>query len=281
MNRFLMISMAGMAALSINAATLAVNGSYALTQDGAYHPVLCADGSKVLYSSMDYQGLKMLDFNRNEVVVISEASGAGFAPQFASDGEQVMYRCEGNMGKLRAKNVMSYDIVTDKTEELAPMSRKEISLSAYVDAALPQVRSDYREIVVTVNGKEQRLNPVADAYSYFGVKLSPDAKRILFVEAQKGIFVCNLDGSGLVAIGKGSYPSWLGNDFVLSTRCTDDGDHVTSSFIVATEVATGKVTEITAQDSMTEDATGSIEAGKVVCNDENGRLIVTKISVTE
>lgn len=276
-----MISMAGMAALGINAATLAVNGSYALTQSGAYHPVISIDGSRVLYSTEDYQGLKMLDFQKNEVVAISESAGAGFAPQFAADGEQVMYRCEGNMGRLRAKNVMSYDVVADKSRGVAPMSRNEVSLSSYTDATLPQVRSDYREIVVSIAGKESRISPVADAYSYMGVKLSPDAKRILFVEALKGVFVCNLDGTGLVSLGKGSYPSWLGNDFVLSTRSTDDGDHVTSSYIVATEVATGKVTEITAQDSMTEEASGSIEAGKIVCNDVNGRLIVTEISVTE
>lgn len=276
-----MMGAAALASMAVNAASLTVAGSYTLVNDGAYHTVISADGTKVLYSSEDYTGLSMIDFGNREVVVISEERGAGFAPQFASDGETVYYRCEGTIGRLRAKNVMAYDVCADRTAEVAPMTRDEKCLDAYMDGCMVSARSDYREIVVTEGSDEHRLNPIDGAHSYMWVRLSPDRKRLLFVEPFKGAFVCNLDGSGLVSLGKGAFPAWLGNEFVLLTRCRDNGEIITQSNVVAVEVSTGKVSEITPPDSMTEEASGSIAAGKIVCSGIDGRMVVVEISVTE
>lgn len=281
MKKILSISMAYMAALSMGAATLTVGESYVKVSSGAFHPVISADGSKVLYCAEDYQGLNILNLKSSEAVQISEAAGAGFAPIFSNDGQSVIYKEEGSIGKLRANSVMAYSIADEENSQIAPMGRQNYDLTKYASERNVSAKSDYRNIVVNVNGVEKRIDPVADSYSYMGVKVSPDGKRISFIESHNGIFVCDIDGTNLIHVGKGSYQSWLGNEYILSTQCTDDGEHVTSSYIVATEIATGKVTEITPKDSMTEEASGSVEAGKIVCNDVNGRLIVTEISITE
>ena len=281
MKQTMIIGVAAFMALAVNAATVEVIGSYTLVNGNAYHPVISADGSKVIFSPEDYSGLNLIDFNRREVVEISKERGSGFAAQFSPDGEAVLYRCEGNIGRLRAKNVMSYDVSTDKTTEIAPMNREEKSLDAYLEGNRVNVHSDYREIVVTIDGVTSRINPVEGAQSYIWVKLSPDKKRVLFVEPFKGAFVCNIDGKELKSLGKGTFPSWLGNEFVLLTLSEDNGDVITRSQVVAVEVSTGKVTEITSADSMTEEATGSIAAGKIVCSGAGGKLIVAEIKITE
>ena len=62
MRKMIMMGAAALASMAVNAASLTVAGSYTLVNDGAYHTVISADGTKVLYSSEDYTGLSMIDF---------------------------------------------------------------------------------------------------------------------------------------------------------------------------------------------------------------------------
>ena len=277
MKKLTSILAAAAIAAPVWAASLGVGGSSVIAPSGACHPVMSTDGGKVLYSTGDYHGLWIANLATGETAQISDAVASGFAPRFTADGSGVVYRTESRVDFLRMKNVMSYDIATAGNTELAPMSRATANLASYAAPQLTQARGNYREIVVTANGIERRISPIEGAYSYLWVSLSPNAQRILFVEAHTGMHICNLDGSGLISLGRGSYPSWLSDEWVLFTSSTHDGEHITASQIMAVEVATGNVSEITAADSMTEEASGSIDAGKIAVSDTDGQLTLIDI----
>lgn len=48
----------------------------------AYHPVISSDGSKILFTSDDYLGLKLLNLKNGNITGISEEIGSGDSPVF-------------------------------------------------------------------------------------------------------------------------------------------------------------------------------------------------------
>ena len=279
MKKPLILAAAAACAMSMGAATLCVGSPVEAASADACHPVLSADGQSLLYTSADYTGLWLLDLSTGETTQISDYSGAGFAPRFDGDGEVVLFRNEEKVDKLRARDVMSYDIASGQARQLAPMSRQSVNLADFAQDERVTARSDYREIVVTSAGAETRISPVDNVYSYLWVSVSPNQQKLLFVEAHSGMCVCNLDGSALQRLGQGSYPTWLSDEWALFTRSSHDGHTITSSQIMAVEIATGLTVEITPADSMAEDASGSLEAGKIAYSTPDGSLWVVEISL--
>ena len=52
----------------------------------------------------------------------------------------------------------------------------------------------------------------------------------------KEIFLCNIDGSGLVSLGKLQAPKWMSNDMVVGMKTTDNGEVYTSGSIVVADL---------------------------------------------
>lgn len=295
----LIIPIALIAAFSqIQGATLKLGKCYNLTEKGVYHPVMSVDGTRLLYTSSDYKGLNLYDLVTRSVTRVSDAEGAGFNPVFSGDGMKVYYRCRAIDHQLAVRNIESYDVGTAQNKEIQPMSRDEVELvqepkDVAVKSGVKMVKgtrmnlmpyafpADKAIIVSTGGGIEQKITPIMDARSYLWVSMSGDAKRLLFKVPTKGIFVSNIDGSGLKRIADGSYPVWMGNDYVIFTRSTNDGYHVLTSQLIAINVSTGEETELTTPESMAEEASVSMENGKIVYSDINGNARIIEYEIGE
>ena len=286
--------------LSANAVKLTVKNSQIIDIGEAYHPLLSDNGEKLLYTSDNYRGLHVLDMGSMNSNEISSSEGAGYSPVINFDGSKVYYRNMQLDGRLRKKNVMMYDCIKGGSVEVLPMGRSDVKLmqTAGEIAVLNDDKimgddesgsktsvyaySMHDRIVVQTGNVLKELNPLPSGSRYLWVKLSPDHKKILFVEPFEGVFVCDIDGTNAKRIAEdGSSPSWYGNNVVLFTRSQDDGYHVTASQIMAVDVNTGEESQLTTPESMAEDASGSITSGKIVYSNANGTLRLLEINVVE
>ena len=94
--------------------------------------------------------------------------------------------------------------------------------------------SEDLNLVVYKNGVRTVLNHCAGKVEndqYFWVSLSPDKSRILFF-CNTNAYICNLDGSNLVKVGRVKSPQWRGNDHVVGMNDEHDGYFITKSDII-------------------------------------------------
>ncbi|MDE6396532.1 MAG: hypothetical protein K2K84_04610, partial [Muribaculaceae bacterium] len=181
----------------------------------AHNPVMSPDGSMVLFSADDQTGLNLLSIADGKIVAIeNDVRGAGFTPVFSADSKTVVYQTAKSIDGLMNRDVRSYSVEDGLKAELAPMSRADIDLNA--SARLSRyARSNFNSIVIADQTAKTELTPLADAHSYLWPSLSPDGKRLMFVEPFQGLFIANADGSNPVKIAdKADVPAWVTNDLV-------------------------------------------------------------------
>lgn len=219
-----------------------------ITDGPAHNPTLSPDGKSLLYSSDNHKGLKLMTIATGQTVTLDESEGAGYAPVFNIDGSKVIYQTAKHIDGMLNRNIRSYDISKGTSEELAPMSRKDIDLAA-VESARDYVKGGITNITVSVNGQTKAIDPVAHAHSYLWASLSPDGSRILFNEPFQGVFVCNTDGSGLVRVApRGDFPAWAGDNLITFTESHDDGYVILDSTLKIHDLTTGITLDLTPAD---------------------------------
>src|SRR5574344_1370166 len=92
------------------------------TADKVYHPMINPQGDKLIYSSEDYCGIKLMNLKSRESAVISTDEGAGYRPQIDVNGN-VYYRTVKVVDRLRNENLMQWNCTTKAKKEIIPMNR--------------------------------------------------------------------------------------------------------------------------------------------------------------
>ncbi|MFI3240838.1 MAG: hypothetical protein R3Y22_09710 [Bacteroidales bacterium] len=261
----------------------------------AYYPVLSEDGEKVVFSTSNYEGLKLYDFKNDVVIKISDAERAGLYPKISEDGV-VYYVTQKRVGALNYRNLESYDlssgvnsvIVEGERSVKAPQLIKggvavksSKGMSQTASSVEPTIYVDGSTIVIAANGKERILSPIESEAGYVWASLSPDATKILFVAAGKGMFIIDLTGNILAEFAEYQAPVWYGNDYVVAQNATDDGHQFSSSQIVMLKGDGSYIKELTTPTSMAMYPTASADANKVIYSTIDGKLYMMEISVVE
>ncbi len=265
-------------ALAVGALVAAASTPQPLALEaGAHHPVLSPDGTTLLYSSVDHNGLKALNLTSGDVTVIDEGASAGFNPVFSCDGSKVFYRTASVVDGLMYRDIRSFDFNNGAGRQLAAPSRDRANLAS-LGGASTYAFADYRTIDVTVNGKSASLSPLPDAHSYLWASLSPDASRLAFTEPFSGVYVSNVDGTeARRVLDKGDFASWAGESTLIAVVSHDDGYVILDSHLVAVDVNTGAVTTLTDDNMLVGEATASA-SGLVVFSDLNGNMYMLNLN---
>ncbi|MFI3239660.1 MAG: hypothetical protein R3Y22_03615 [Bacteroidales bacterium] len=262
-------------------------------EQGAYHPVLSEDGSKLLYTSEDYTGLMLMDMTTGESEVISDKIGAGDSPFFMNGTSDVCYKSVEFKGRLQYRTVEAYnmaskasDVVVNSTRERVTMTKGAKSATVLTDSKSNGATDLYAytengKIMVVKGGKSIAISPVEKANSYVWVSVSPSGDRLLFVEPYSGVYTSDLNGDNLVSYGRGDFPVWYGDDYIILAKCKDDGHVLLESRLYIVNVDTKSMVALTAADDKAHEASGSIEAGVVVYATDLGELFSVDIKVIE
>ena len=267
------------------------------TESNCHNPVLSPDGTKLLFSSSSYAGLRMYDFEDDVVTKIADDQMAGFDPIFSNDGNTVYFLSQTREDMRVYRAMKSFDLrsssvaaVTEKSRGMqnpvsvdggvAVVSDNGLVLKTKRQGALkPYAYSDGKNIVVVKNGVEKRIQPVETKYTYLWVSMSPDGDKILFYAGAKGAYVCDLEGNVISSLGKYISPVWYGNDYVVAQHSTSDGHQYESSQIVLVKADGSFKKELTTPVSMTMNPTASAVANRIAYNTIDGRLFVMELEI--
>ena len=214
-------------------------------------------GDYVLVTTDHNQGLTKFDLSTGAIQVITQAQGAGFDAKISPDGQSIVYREKSFTNKrLQMTAVKSKNLATGAEQQLVKPSRnlqgvaidgntavavnngkvaKKAIAEGKAQVSAPVLSTSNFKLYITRNGKTSELMPAGN-YRYIWASMSPDATKALFYCSGKGAYVCNVDGSGLKALGDVQAPKWMGNDMVVGMITTDDGEEFTSGEVVVLDL---------------------------------------------
>lgn len=252
------------ATLMANAQVAKVTSTRTLLQgveSEMYHPRISPDGSMLMFTSVNYKGLKLYDFNDNVTTRLSDEPRAGFAAEFTPDGIRYEVKKEGQVGR---------NAYATRAKQLGRKVSKQSNVS---------VRTEGSQLFITRNGVEKAYSPVESYAGYLWESLSPDQTKVMFFAAGVGVVITDLEGRVISQPGKFEAPVWLGNNAIAAMRATDDGHQLSSAQIVATDLYGQDVTELTRPESMTMYPTATAAGDVVVCNTVDGRLLLMNVEL--
>lgn len=279
----------------INGQTVKVKSHSLITsqaKERAFYPVFSPDGTQLLYTSENYQGLNLYDLKTGEVKAIAKEDGAGFAPSFSSDSKKIFYRQVSRLDGRQYKTLMSFDATNKTVEQLSKpvRSAKELNslqtkemrkraASSALSGPSVSVCSENLKIVLCRNGERVEMEPLGPVAGYIWVSLSPNGKMILFTAASKGTFVCDLTGKVVASLGMINAPVWYDNNFVVGMEDKDDGNNITSSSVVIVSLDGQVRQKLTPDDRISMYPTASSASGRIAYCTSNGELYVMELEI--
>lgn len=250
----LCVSFSGMAQLvnvtsidKVNIPESAVNKVAAISPQGDY-----------ILVTTDYNcGLTKYDLSTGATQVITQAQGAGHDAQISPDGNSVVYRERStNKKHLQMKAVKTKNLATGAEQQLVKPTRelqgvaidgntavamnngkmsKKALTGGNAQVSVPVLSTKDFKLYITRDGRTTEFMPAGD-YRYIWASMSPDATKALFYCSGNGAYVCNLDGSNLVSLGKLQAPKWMSNEMIVGMKTTDNGEVYTSGEIVVADL---------------------------------------------
>jgi Tol biopolymer transport system component len=233
------------------------------TEAGGYHfAVYSPQGTYLLTSSANYTGLKQITLATGEVKTITQEPGAGYDVKISADESTILFKKTEYINNLRYTSLHQYSFTDKKTtkvesatrEKLTPVfaqnepmyakGNKNLVKNAKAVVTTPIVTIEDMKMVVYSGSTSKVLAPNGTNANYFWANISPDGKHIVYhTTATHSTFVCNIDGTNPVSLGKLEAPVWLNNQLIVGMDSKDDGETVLSSSIVAV-TADGKTRQI-------------------------------------
>lgn len=219
-------------------------------------PTISPDGSFVVVSDAAGTGLTKLNVDGGAPVLIT-SNASPYDVKISDDGTKVIYR-QSTTGKdqLRYTSLNSYDLASGSESVLVKPSRNlnaGIALNGNVVTAIekgktkvkkigagnsqaaPVVSINYGHLDYTANGRTVTLDPQGRG-SYLWPALSPDGTKVVYYLAGRGCFVCNVDGSNARHLGLLRAAKWLNNEIVVGMNDRDNGEYVTESSLIASDL---------------------------------------------
>ena len=276
---------------------LSVNKIDKTSNGGFYHPVFSPDNQYLLTTDMNYDGLQLLQLSDFSTKTLTSDKGAGYGVQISNDGNYILYRKTEMVKNLKYTSLNELNRANLKTKTLISRTRENISAAFAGNKSFvvkgtklnrraiptkqitPVIRIDNRKMVIYQNSKQITLTPNGADASYIWPSFSPDFSRIVYTIASKGTFICNIDGSNVISLGKLSAPKWLNNNWIVGMVDKDNGQEVISSSIVAVSTD-GKVRQ-----QLTDDTVKALypapapDAKRIAFCTDNGEIYLINIEI--
>ena len=229
-------------------------------------PLWSPDGTSLAFTSIRHQGIWVADASGNQVEQITDKN-AGYGFSWSTDGTSLLTRVSEYQNR-RQKHAISIFSLADKNQQQITDFRDEMP-------ATPQWADFDRQVVLITDksvesfdtGKQldsqqkmttnklfyvlksnklaagmvptnstEDISPFEDA-QYLNLEVSPDGQKLSFEIYGGNLFVMNIDGTGLVDLGKANRAKWSpDSQYVIAMIADDNGYEYTRSDIVALSV---------------------------------------------
>lgn len=268
----------------------------------AFHPKFMPDG-RLLVTAADFTGLAIVNAETKAYTTLTDLEGAGYYPAISEDGKAIvtrringqtftqdLYKLDVATKKLTtiATNVDHVNQVCFKEGEVTYAMSSKAKKARLQNVALPvtavktYVTEEDLKIVVYQGSSRRVLDPLAGQFGdwdaqYCWTSLSPNGKKITFT-CRNNSYVCNLDGTGLVDLGKIRAPQWCGDTHVVGMRDLDDGhDYTASEIMIVKSNGTGLQQLSTTSSEIKMFPAASADGNQIAFNTLDGKLYLMTI----
>jgi Tol biopolymer transport system component len=266
---------------------------------GFYYALFSPKGTYLLASSANYAGLKQIMLDTKEVKILTQEPGAGYDVKISADESAILFKKTEFINNLRYTSLYQYTLADNKTvkvenavrEKLTPVfaqnkpafvKGKSLMKNANVTASevKPFINIEDRQMALYMGNTKKIITPNGEHESYFWASVSPDGKHIVYTTASQGTFVCGIDGSNVVSMGKLNAPVWLNNRWIVGMDDKDDGNIFISSSLVAATID-GKVRQALSVPSMKIALypAASPDGKQIAFNTEKGEMYLMNINI--
>lgn len=256
----------------------------------AFYPVLNTAGDALLFTTRD-GGLKLYDMTDNVTTLITRDYVAGNDACWGGDGKvYFVTQRVGDDDHLVYRSGMCYDpeertsvcLTPARHGALRPVpASRQGAIKAPGYSSATDIGSaawtEGSRVHITVGGEERVFSPVDSWAGYLWASLSPDAKRVAFFAAGKGVVVIDLRGQLLAMLGNYEMPCWYDNDYIVVQNTSDDGHQITSSQLLLLKADGTWQSELTKPASMAMQPTCG--GGKIVYTTIDGLLYQMQIHI--
>ena len=177
--------------------------------------------------------------------------------------------------ELTAHRLVNGEMVYAKDSK---MRTKKI-VSAPEEASPAVAAIEDRQLVLYRDGERTVLSPNGTERSYIWPSISPDNRHIVYVVAGKGTYVSTLDGKQVTYIGRLNAPVWLGNNWIVGMNDKDNGEYVTSSSIVVTDIEGNHYQVLTDTDKLAMFPAASADGSRIAFNTDRGEVYVMQVRI--
>ncbi len=296
----MMLSLAG--ALALQAQVLNVTSVQRLDVPSDENKVAQAvaispQGDYLLLSTDTKQGLVKWDFATSRSQVLTDDAGTGSDVFVSEDGKQVVYGQVSFSNKRRQEAVKSIDLSTGKKQTIvkptrdlqgiavekstvATITRGQLKTKALsgkeTEMSRPLLTKHHLKLFITRNGMTTQLAPNGVDERYIWASLSPDGNKVLYYVSGHGTFVCDVDGSNVIAMGNLTAPKWWDNNTIVGMDELANEYTVLASSIVA-RTLDGQVQKLTSDDVIATYPIPSAQAGKIAFSTPDGKIYLITV----
>lgn len=259
-------------------------------------PTISPDGSFVVVSDAGSNALTRINLADGATTVVTR-NGNGHDVVISADGSSIVFR-QSTMDRnhLRRTALKSVDLASGRETELVAPSRslntgvamagtsvtaiekgrvKSRNLAGGRAQTAPVVSINYGHMDYTANGRTTTLDPQGRG-SYLWPQLSPDGTKIVYYLAGRGCFVCNTDGSNVRALGMLRAAKWLDNNIVVGMNDEDNGEFITSSSIIASDL-NGTRQTLTSDDVIALYPSVNADGSQIAFSTPEGQLYIINL----
>ncbi len=291
--------------LAVLASTVA---SAQLLNVGSIEKVNLPAGMSVAQSAMSHDGsfavvngsagLVKVDLATGKTTQVA-ANASLSSVSISEDGSTVVFKQPSFQGRLRYQALKSVDLKSGKETTLVAPSRNlqgfnvvgnrvnavnrgKVStkaLSATASASAPVASINRGALQVTVNGVTKNISPQGTSgQSYLWPSISPDGTKVLYYHVGTGAWVCNLDGSNPVKVADIRAAQWYDNNIVVGMEDQDNGEYVTASKLVATNIKGSMKQDLTQASSMAMYPAVAGNGSRIAFSTPDGELFIVNIN---
>ncbi|MBN1543167.1 PD40 domain-containing protein [candidate division KSB1 bacterium] len=278
------------------------------------NPQFSPDGRYIAFSSANYRGIRVMEWENGTVRVISDEDAAGFGYAWSPDSRSILTRTARFENYRRYNAVKFFNVESGQETVLQDYTTASLSLPQFdrsgtrvafyaknrfrseqiaeqtaelqksvPDHPVPLMQGDR---IVLWYPAEERLEPLSLPMGdqFLNPAVSPNGRLLVFEVYGGNLVVYDLHSKTWADLGVGYHPAWSPNSrYVVFTLALDDGHNLTSADLYIVDVESRDRMQLTDTPDLLEmNATWSPDGSTVVCDEaDQGVLIAIPVQIEE
>ena len=247
-------------------------------------PQWSPDGTTVYFTASDFNGIWSYALSSGTVRQVTSDRQSGYGFLIAPDGSEIIYRrtLTDARARVRLQETVARSLTGTGSRRVASGSDLQLpSMESLRPAVVPADQTvllgiENNKIAVMREGKKVLLDPLGGDGRYIWPDLSPDGKRLVACDMERGSFVSDSDGGNPVRLGRRNAAVWTRDGrWLVYMADRDDGHRVTGSELAAVSADGKRTTALTATRGRAEMYPRCSPTGdRIVCSTLGGEILI-------